>query len=258
MFPRWVWDYIRSVGGEVYAEVRGWRLDIVAPRYRYRPSVSEVTDPCPTWRSVWLRRVGGVRVEAGVLAVGRLVHRAVLEALRRRFEPLRLLANPPEWLEGAAREYPWLLRLYEEAVVLAKASVYDGVPVAVEPPIPGAPVGLSDVVKPDVLVGFIPVEVVYGNGLERKRLALAGYALAVEASMGHPVDYGVVMQVRVRGGEPRIDWHVVALDDGLRRRFLEARDEVARIVESGEDPGVADECPESCPFRGICRGGGGG
>jgi CRISPR-associated protein Csa1 len=45
----------------------------------------------------------------------------------------------------------------------------------------------------------------------------------------------------------------VLLDDELRRRLLDARDEVARIVEEGEDPGPASSCSESCPWGWACR-----
>jgi len=50
---------------------------------------------------------------------------------------------------------------------LAAAARVEGVPVSVEPRIPGRPVGLSDYVKPDLVVGNVPVEVVLagrGNG----------------------------------------------------------------------------------------------
>ena len=32
-FPRWVWGFVRVVGGEVVAEVRGWRFDVVGARF---------------------------------------------------------------------------------------------------------------------------------------------------------------------------------------------------------------------------------
>jgi hypothetical protein len=31
--PRWVWDFVRVIGGKVIAEVRGWRFDVVGPRF---------------------------------------------------------------------------------------------------------------------------------------------------------------------------------------------------------------------------------
>ena len=146
-------------------------------------------------------------------------------------------------------------------VALALQVVVDGdLPVSVEPSVPGGSVGFADVVRPDLLVGLIPVEVVFGSPEtlygSRKELAVAAYGLAVEAWTGNPVDYGVVVYVRDVGGMPALDWRVVVLDDGLRRRVLRERDETAMIVDEGFDPGPGDPkvCPEWCPFRGVCFG----
>lgn len=272
VLPRRVWDFIRSIGsdGSVAAEVRGWRFDLVAPRYGYRPSVGEVASYCPTRRDVFLRRVIGVREPnrySGAV-YGKFVHEVLLE-------PFRLVDQGVWDVEGLAAAKRrlfrrlgvygrFLERVYDLGVALALQVIVDGdIPVRVEPQVPGAAVGLSDTVRPDLLVGILPVEVttaspdaLYG---ERKRLALAGYALALESWTGVPVDYGVVLYVREVGGSmPRLDWRVVAIDDGLRRRFLRARDEVAMMVENRVDPGVADECPEWCPLRGACLGANGG
>jgi CRISPR-associated protein Csa1 len=267
VLPRRVWDYIRSLGAEggPSAEVRGWRFDLVAPRYAYRPSVGEVASYCPTRRDVYLRRVLGAReTETYQGAVhGRLVHEVFLE-------PFRLVAQGRRSVEDMARAKHRLMRrlgvrsrlleaVYELGAALALQTTIDGdVPVQVEPGIPGAAVGLADIVRPDLLVGLLPVEVttaspdsVYG---ERKRLAVAGYALALEAWTGLPIDYGVILYVRERDGTAWPEWRVVAIDDSLRRRFLRARDEVAMMVENQVDPGVAEECPSWCPFRGACLG----
>ena len=151
----------------------------------------------------------------------------------------------------------FLWRVYDLGAILALQARVDGdIPLRVEPPIPGAAVGLSDTVRPDMLVGFIPVEVTaaapgstYGA---RKELQLAGYALAVEAWTGVPVDYGVVVYVGRRGDTPHLDWKVVVIDDPLRRSFLRERDEVAMIVENRVDPGVAESgCPPWCPYRSL-------
>ncbi len=60
----------------------------------------------------------------------------------------------------------------------------EGIPISVEPAIPGAPIGLSDIIKPDILVGFIPVELVTSSPTEelinRKDIAITAYALAIE------------------------------------------------------------------------------
>jgi len=265
LLPRRVWDFIRSLGAEggVYAEVRGWRFEYVSPRYRYRPSPSEVAGFCPTRRDVYLRRVRRLQAPRGPgAAYGQLVHEFFLE-------PFRLVDRGVVDVEGLAAGLRrlqrrlgvggdrFLRRVYSVASSLALQGVVDAeLPVRVEPELPGAPVGLSDVVRPDLLVGFLPVEVTsaspqayYGAS---KELQLAGYALAVEALTGLPVDYGVLLYVRRReGGGARLEWRVVPVDDPLRRRFLRARDEAAMIVDDGVDPGAAGECPAWCPFRGA-------
>jgi len=269
VLPRRVWDYIRSLGsdGAAYAEIRGWRFDYVTPRYRYRPSVSEVASYCPSRRDIYLRRVMGVKPgRSQQAAYGMLVHEFFLEPFRlidRGVTDVEELATARRRLarQLGVRPDPFLLRVYSLGAALAlQAVVEGGVPVRVEPQLPGAPVGLSDMVKPDLLVGFIPVEVTtadphstYGG---RKELQLAGYALALEAWTGFPVDYGVAVYIRRReGGEPFPEWRVVPVDDALRRSFLRARDEAAMIVENGVDPGPAGEgCPSWCPFRGTAPG----
>lgn len=64
VLPRWVWDYIRTImEGGTYAELRGWFRDPVAPRHSARPTVSEVSSPCPTKRDAYLRRVTKIPME---------------------------------------------------------------------------------------------------------------------------------------------------------------------------------------------------
>ena len=243
------------------AEPRGWFFDEVGPRYGVRVSVSEVTTPCRTGRDVYLRRVAGVQApEAGALTVGRLVHEAfllpfrhgggyleALEALRGRLRELGVE-------DSAAKVYE---RVMEEGYTRYRVALEEGVPVAVEPGIPGDALGLGTV-RPDLLVGYTPVELVVagsnGSWRWRKQLALAGYALAVEAWSRSPVDFGVVVGVRVRGDSVGFEWRLVRIDSRLRRRFLERRDMIASIIASGEDPGVAETCSMSCPFWGVCHG----
>ncbi len=272
VLPRRVWDYIRCLGSseQVSADIRGWRFDMVSPRYRYHPTVSEVTSYCPTHRDLYLRRVQGIRVEEKHRGAvfGLVAHEVFLHPFRlvdRGVHDVEALAAARRRLlrELGVRGDRFMEEVYNLGVALALQSLVDGgIPLRVEPQIPGAPVGLSDVVKPDLLVGFIPLEVttahpdsLYGR---RKELAVAGYALALEAWTGVPVDYGVVIYLRERDGGPWLEWRVVVVDDSLRRRFLRERDEVAMIVDDSVDPGPGDECPEWCPYRVVCRGEGGG
>ena len=47
------------------------------------------------------------------------------------------------------------------------------------------------------------------------------------------------------------DFHV--LGDELRQWFIDERDEKGRMVELELDPGVADECPDGCPYWSVCH-----
>jgi CRISPR-associated protein Csa1 len=261
-FPRWVWDFVRVVGGEVIAEVRGWRFDVVGARFFARPSISDVTSPCVVKRDVWLRRVARVRVDGGVLALGRAVHEVFLYPFRHLQDSLWDLVKGFDRIVNSLdpsvkRCKDSLHKLFRKSLGLALYSSEEGVPISVEPMIPAAPIGLSDYVKPDLLVGFIPVDIAlapsWDRGFERKELALAGYVLAVEAWTGHPVDYGVAVYVNLGEG-PLLSWRVIRVDDSLRRAFLETRDRVAMMLEHpDEPPQPPEQCPQTCPYIEVCR-----
>ncbi|ADN51074.1 type I-A CRISPR-associated protein Cas4/Csa1 [Vulcanisaeta distributa] len=264
VLPRWVWDYIKvTMEGGSYAEIRGWFRDAVAPRHVVRPTVSEVSSPCPTKRDAYLRRVAGVTMEdSESLRLGRMVHEVFLTPFKESI-PFSQLDNR---FESIINEYgdlgnkyrAQLYEVYTKAVATSLNAREEGIPISVEPAIPGAPIGLSDIVKPDILVGFIPVELVTSSQpteelTSRKDIAVTAYALAIEAWIGHPVDIGVVLHISING-KPRLTWRVVKIDDTLRRAFLDMRDNVARIIEHGDDPGPASSCPRTCPFYGVCHG----
>ncbi|WP_148706404.1 type I-A CRISPR-associated protein Cas4/Csa1 [Aeropyrum camini] len=258
MFPRGLWDLIRSSAGDgVYAELRGWKWDVVGPRYAARPTLSDVTGVCPVGRDTYLRRVLNTRVNGGLLRLGALVHEAFLLPFKahRVGDAYRMFNYLLKRVGARGNEIRVMNAVFEKAVEFSAAARVDGIPVAVEPNVPGGPVGLSDYVRPDLLVGIMPVDLVLaGHGdrwIARKELAIAGYALAVEAWTGNPVDYGVVAGLRVND-ELKIVWRLVRVDDHLRTRFLERRDAVARIIEYRSYPGLPEACPAGCAFREVC------
>ncbi|MGC8598062.1 MAG: type I-A CRISPR-associated protein Cas4/Csa1 [Thermocladium sp.] len=262
--PRWVWDYIKSMmEGGSFAEVRGWFRDIVSPRHSSRPTVSEVTSPCPTKRDVYLRRVSKVAMpDSDVIRMGRLIHEVFLTPFRVELVFSRL-DNYFESIMGsygelAAKYRDALYELYRRAVALSLQAKEEGIPYSVEPTIPASSIGFSDFVRPDILLGFIPIEVVSSSlawddvNVGRKELAVTAYALAIESWIGHPVDIGIVLHISLNS-EVKLTWRVAKIDDTLRRTILDARDYVARIIETGEDPGLSQSCPRTCPFYGVCH-----
>lgn len=257
VLPRWVWDFVRATSGDGgYAEVRGWKYDVIGPRYNARPSMADVCSPCPTKRDVFLRRVLKARVDSELLALGRAVHEVFLYPFRCRGQDVERVIHGFRRLLRELREvkkhWSFLSEVFRRGLALATISEEEQIPLSVEPRIPGAILGLSDYVKPDLLLGLMPVDIVLnGNSFERKELALAGYSLTIEAWTGHPVDVGIMISIRLNSSAS-IVWRVVRVDDPLRRRFLELRDEVARMLEYGEEPERLPSCHQGCPYRGVC------
>ena len=86
---------------------------------------------------------------------------------------------------------------------------------------------------------------------EFHKLALAGYALALEASLETAFDYGVLVYVS-NNGDVRVDWEPVYISTSLRKEFIEARDELIDMLINDIEPPKASSCPSSCPFKEVC------
>ncbi|MEM1517252.1 MAG: type I-A CRISPR-associated protein Cas4/Csa1 [Thermofilum sp.] len=257
MFPDSIWEKVRALAaGDLIAELRGWRAELVGPRHSFMPTASELSSPCPTKRDVYLSRVLRAKPpDDRAMKAGAQLHSAFLEPFRvvlRRGRVVESLAHAKaKLLRGLSSELrARAAECFDLGASLASAWLYSGrrLPLAVEPELPGSPIGLSGVVKPDLVVGVIPLDFVLGDG-ERKDVGVAAYAMALEASTFTPVNFGIVVSFQWSGS---VSWRVVIVDDELRRRALELRDDLAGIVERGEDPGRAERCPQLCAWRGVC------
>jgi CRISPR-associated protein Csa1 len=253
--------------GDLPIEVRGWSREVSEVYYEYLPTVSETFTPCPTHRDAYLRRVVGVKAPVNnSLGVGRVLHDAFLT-------PFRVVSrlDAGSLIEGLAKAKGELLGSVPNDLVNVASVVYDfgarfaidlrlesyPLPVAIEPELSGNLVGFSDVIKPDLVLGLIPVEVVVSDNqdyITRKEEALAVYAMALEAMWGNPVNYGILVVINPRTAS--LVTRQVVLTDDIRRAAIRERNEVARIVSRRDDPGPSPRCPQSCPFYDYCRGGG--
>lgn len=281
MFRELKWA--RALRVEVGEELRGWRWSeppVAPPPVDVRVSVSDVANGyCDSKRAVYLRRVLGVREEpTPPLRFGALVHAVFVKTLVR----LRRLIE-----EGVVRGWELLQHFDAEGLVkslggderaleLARFLAVQAaarldevsskfraepeslaarvVPVLAEYVVDGRPLGLT-VVRADAVAYDVVLEVKVGEEREEHALALAGYALAVEADEEIPVDRGLLVYVKFNGGV-RVHARPVAIGEGLRRRFLAERDSLIELIYSGRDPGLASRCLESCPFYKYCHGGG--
>ncbi len=260
-----IFDRARALGiGDLPIEIRGWAREYVEPKFEYLPTVAETYTPCESHRDVYFKKV--VRIypqQTQGLTIGKTFHEVFLT-------PFRLIGKAElggltealyeakvKALEEVPREF---LDAAKAAFDLAAKLVFDLIadgfplPISVEPCLEGTLVGFSDVIRPDLVIASIPVEIVVGDKdiyVKRKELALAIYAMAIEALTCNPVNYGVLIMINPRTGKALM--RAIPLTDDIRRQALRERDEVARIVSRKDDPGISSECPESCAYYAYCR-----
>ena len=239
-------------GGEVAGgALRGWVLRVSDGGWGCLVRPSELASPCPVRRDVWLLR-NGFRLGGEVVGRGCGYHREVLGVFRA--------VVGGGW--GGVREVVegGLVRSHAGAWALGACVAWlnNGCvpPISVEPTLP--PVLGFTPSKPDLVVGSSPVELAYspwgvrGRYVRRKEVEVAAYALILEAVTGAPVDTGWLVVITDEGVEVR----EVLVDEGLREEALRAREEVEGVVTSRMPPQPPASCPQSCPFRSECLGGG--
>lgn len=128
------------------------------------------------------------------------------------------------------------------------------IPQVAEYRVDGSRIGLSRMLSVDVFMpGYAVVDYKTGSKREFHRLALAGYALALESELGVNVDMGAIIYISFDGDSlPRVSVDYHEIGDEARMEFLELRDEALSIVEHGRDPGFPPRCYRYCPFREVC------
>jgi CRISPR-associated protein Csa1 len=88
--------------------------------------------------------------------------------------------------------------------------------------IPATAIGLSDYVKPDLMVGFISVDVAlapsFDRGFGRKGARISRLCTGYKAWTGHSVDYGVAIYINLNG-ESMLGWRVARIDDMFEKGF---------------------------------------
>ena|GEM_PF-4009521 len=221
---------VRGMRADVGEELRGWRWGeppVAPPPLGVRLSVSEIVGGyCESRRDLYLRRVLRVRAEPnGSMKFGAYIH----EVFRRSLIGLRRLVE-----EGAASGWELIRRFDGEALAREAAEAVGAepdprgvarflavqvaarvdevasrsgadplsvaaraVPLLAEYVVDGRPLGLT-LVRADAVVHGAVLEVKVGERSDRHALALAGYALAIEADEEVPVDAGLLVYVQRR------------------------------------------------------------
>lgn len=242
------------------SSLRGWSYDQppVRPRAYMNLGVSEIAygSKCG-WRHLWLRHKAGVKPEATeAMSNGMWAHiafhtaaRDVRRLLARGYKPWlvleKLLSRRPQWYRDSLPR--WVLDLYRYLVVswageaAGHTLYYGGVGVGFMPwlteyRVDGSPLGLSKRLRVDAIgESGIVVEVKLGYPTWWHKIAVAGYALALESSLEAPIDYGLVIGVIINGGL-RLEVEPVYIASYLREEFLRARDEAIDVLLSDYEP----------------------
>lgn len=131
------------------------------------------------------------------------------------------------------------------------------VPPVVERKVDGSLIGLSRELSVDIYMPFNAIaDLKTGEVREFHPYAATGYALAMEAGEGIPIDFGFIVYVKIEATRmvPSFRLRYFAIGDELRREFLEVRDEAYEVVSIGRDPRKPPKCPDYCPYYAVCRG----
>jgi len=258
-------------------ELRGWCWDKppVRPRASLGLSVYDVASYCPTRRDVWLRRVRRVRPqEVSALRLGSDVHE-VISNVANAVRTYAVLGNLWECDSGVIsgilerfKSRGWFNVLRDIAYITYFTLMSDYVWSAhgqgaqpflgwlSEVRVDGSPIGLSPNLRVDALVsGNLVIDFKVGRRFENHDLALAAYALALEANLEVPIDYGFIVYI-TPNGLSKVSVRAVYIDSDLRRDFIDSRDEAIDMLLSEREPPKALSCPQTCPYRQYCAGGG--
>jgi CRISPR-associated protein Csa1 len=118
----------------------------------------------------------------------------------------------------------------------------------------GRMLGLSESLRLDALSSLnVVFDMKTGRPADYHRLALAGYALALEANLFQPVNVGCIVYLSFRDESPTpsLKMNVIAVDEITRLEFVEERDRKLRIVAERIDPAKPGVCDLHCPYYSL-------
>ncbi|MEZ0289869.1 MAG: type I-A CRISPR-associated protein Cas4/Csa1 [Sulfolobales archaeon] len=274
---RRLYDWARK--DPVDEDLRGWNWDKqpLKPRAYLGLSVSEISSIyCRTRRDLWLKRKLGVKLEPNEQMIrGLVIHEAISKAVS---EILRHLFNQTpvweiyEYVKSRWREIKTangstdLRRLAERVykhtlfTLLGEIS-YNTIIHGAKTPIPilseyrvdGSNLGLSPSLSIDVLTENVIIDFKYGSPRNFHKLALAGYALALESDTETPWDYGVLVYISDLEDGLRVEYKPVYIDNSLRKWFVDERDSVIDMLIEDREPPLDTSCSQTCPLYKVCR-----
>jgi len=129
------------------------------------------------------------------------------------------------------------------------------IPITVEQKLDGSFLGLSSYLSADAFNFSEPMilDLKFGKPRDFHKLTITGYALVMESIYSFPVSIGCVVYPKFKDGRLVLQKDFQIIDDELRQWFIEERDEKMRMVSEEIDPGVAENCYQSCPYYEDCH-----
>ncbi len=137
------------------------------------------------------------------------------------------------WLYESLQIAASIDRILAEGITSRDVIIQRALPFTLEYEVDGKRVGLSERLRVDALGHFMVVfELKTGRRSEYHKLATTGYAIALESILEHPVNVGCLVYLGFGDDitTPIIKREVHAIDESLRRWFIEERDKKMEMI----------------------------
>lgn len=124
-------------------------------------------------------------------------------------------------------------RVLSEGISSKDVLIQKALPFTLEYEVDGKRIGLSERLRVDALGHFMVIfELKTGKMSKYHKLATTGYALALESVLEHPVNVGCLVYLDFEDNitTPLIKRDVHAIDESLRRWFIDERDKKMEIL----------------------------
>lgn len=272
--------------------LRGWNWQNppLEPIYDIRLGVFEVANNyCPNNRDLYLRRVLNISATPNFQMIeGAILHEVITLFITRAKRELYSIDMKDIYQDNflnlseeninklldyrdnvELKEKIRLLWNYEKQKVIFRLQevlsrqpyigidslIYQVLPVVVEHKLNGTFLGLSPHLSTDAVNFSEPmiVDIKFGQKKDFHKLSVTGYALVMEAIHSFPVNIGFLVYPVFKGNRILVEKEFVLIDDELRQKFIDIRDEKMRMIYQEDDPGIPDNCYQICPFYKECR-----
>jgi CRISPR-associated protein, Csa1 family len=148
------------------------------------------------------------------------------------------------------------LALSKYKFINRESLINEVIPSISEKRVDGSLVGFSRELSVDIYTPFNTIaDIKTGDVRNFHRHILTAYALAIESSERIPIDFGMVVYVKVDLDRlvPYFNVDYFIIGDELRIETLEFRDKSFEILTVRKDPGKPVQCPDFCPYFTYCN-----